>query len=110
MNERKKSEFIKIISEIILRFNPSKNNIITVTDLKLPKKGGVLKVYLSVFPEKEVYKVIDYLNLKQKTIIKEFKKNMYVKYLPSRVIFYPSFVYSQAEKVLKLINEKIEKD
>ena len=110
MKERKKFETIRKISEIIYKLNPKKNILLTVVDLKLPRKGGVMKVYLSVFPEKEIKDIIDYLNKKQKTIKDEIRKNIYLRYLPSKVVFYPSFEFKLAERVLKLIDESTKKE
>jgi len=109
MKERKKFEIIRKISEIIFKLNPQKNIFLTVVDVKLPKKGGKMKVYLSVFPEKEAKYTIDYFNKKQKKIKEEIKNNLYLRHLPSQIIFYPSFEFKQAEEVLKLINENTKK-
>jgi ribosome-binding factor A len=84
--------------------NPQKNIFLTVVDVKLPQKGGRMKIYLSIYPEKEIKKIINYLNKRQNKIKEEIKNNIYLRYLPSEVIFYPSFEFKEAEKVLKLIN------
>ncbi|GIW67170.1 MAG: hypothetical protein KatS3mg096_038 [Candidatus Parcubacteria bacterium] len=110
MKERKKFETIRKISEIIYKLNPKKNVLLTIVDLKLPKKGGVMKVYLSVFPENDIENIIGYLNKKQKTIKDEIRKNVYLRYLPSKIIFYPSFEFKLAERVLKLIDENTKKE
>jgi ribosome-binding factor A len=105
MKERKKFEIIRKISEIIYKLNPQKNVFLTIIDVKLPQKGGRMKVYLSIYPEKKTKRVIDYLNKRQNKIKEEIKRNIYLRYLPSEVIFYPSFEFKEAEKVLKLIDE-----
>lgn len=110
MRERKKFETIRKISEIIYKLNPKKNVLLTIVDLKLPRKGGVMKIYLSIFPEIEIKEVIDYLNKKQKTIKDEIRKNVYLRHLPSKVIFYPSFEFKLAEEVLKLIDESTKEE
>jgi ribosome-binding factor A len=110
MKERKRFEIIRKISEIIYKLNPQKNIFLTIVDVKLPQKGGRMKIYLSVYPEKETKKVIDYLNKRQKKIEEEIKSNVYLRYLPSKVIFYPSFEFKEAEKVLKLINESAKEE
>jgi len=109
MKERKKFETIRKISEIIYKLAPQKNIFLTIVDVKLPQKGGRMKIYLSIYPEKEIKKVIDYLNKRQKKIKEEIKRNIYLRYLPSEVIFYPSFEFKEAEKVLKLIDENTKK-
>jgi ribosome-binding factor A len=53
MKERKKFEVIKALSEIMQKFNVFKDVLFTIVDIKLPKKGGYLRVYLSVFPEEK---------------------------------------------------------
>jgi ribosome-binding factor A len=105
MKERKRFEIIRKVSEIIYKLNPRENVFLTIVDIKLPKKGGRMKVYLSIFPEKETSYIINYLNKRQKKIKEEIKNNVYLRYLPSQVIFYPSSEFREAEKVLKLINE-----
>jgi len=105
MKERKRFEVIKKISEIIYQLIPEKNVLLTVVDLILPQKGGLMKVYLSIFPEAKTNDLIKYLNKRQKTIKYEIRKNIYLRYLPSKVIFYPSSEFRQAEEVLKLIDE-----
>lgn len=110
MKERKRFEIIRKLSEIIHKLNPKKNIILTIVDINLPPKRGVMKIYLSVFPENKASEIINYLNKKQKTIKEEIKKNIFLRHLPSKVIFYPSFEFKEAEKVLKLINETSEKE
>jgi ribosome-binding factor A len=105
MKERKRFEVIKKISEIIYQLIPEKNVLLTVVDLILPQKGGLMKVYLSIFPEEKANNLIKYLNKRQKTIKDEIRKNIYLRYLPSKVVFYPSSEFRQAEEVLKLIDE-----
>ncbi len=109
MKERKKFEIIRQISEIISKLNLNKKIFTTIVDVKLPKKGGFMKIYLSIYPEKETKNLIDYLNKKQNKIKEEIKKNIHLKYLPSKIIFYPSFEFKEASEVLKLIDE-IEKE
>lgn len=105
MKERKKFEVIKKISEIILEFLPKKNIIVTVVDLKLPKRKGNLKVFLSVYPEKEREEIIKYFNNLSKEIKNEIKERVYLRHLPSKIVFYPSDEFVYAQKVLELINE-----
>ncbi len=105
MKERKKFEVIRKISEIINKFNPERNVLLTIVDIRLPKKGGVMKVYLSVFPETKTKEIIKYLNREQKAIKNEIIDNLYLRYLPSKIIFYPSFEFKEAQEVLNLIDE-----
>jgi ribosome-binding factor A len=105
MKERKKFEVIRKISEIINKLNPEKNVLLTVIDVSLPKKGGVIKIYLSVFPEEKTKEIINYLNKKQRTIKNKIIENVYLRHLPSKVLLYASFEFKKAQKVLELINE-----
>jgi ribosome-binding factor A len=110
MKERKKFEIIRKISEIIYKLNPQRNIFLTIVDVKLPQKGGSMKVYISVYPQKEMKKVLIYLNKKQSKLKDEIKKNIYLRYLPSKIVFYPSFEFEEAEKVLKLIDENTKEE
>ncbi len=109
MKERKRFEVIRKISEILLQFLPKKNLLVTVVDLKLPKRKGYLKVYLSVYPEKEREEMIKYFNRFSKEIKNEIKKKIYLRHLPSKVIFYPSDEFISAQQVFELI-EKIKNE
>ena len=110
MKERKRFELIRKISEIIYKLNPQKNVLLTIVDIKLPQRGGKMKIYLSIFPEKERDYIINYLNKRQKKIKEEIKKSVYLRHLPSEVVFYPSFEFEIAEEVLKLIDESTKKE
>lgn len=105
MKERKKFEIIRKISEIICKINPENNILLTIVDITLPQKRGIMKIYLSVFPETKTKEILNYFNKKQKTIKKEIIENVYLRYLPSKIIFYPSFEFKQAQQVLNLIDE-----
>jgi ribosome-binding factor A len=105
MKERKRFEIIRKISEIINKLNPEKNVLLTIVDISLPQKGGKMKIYLSVFPEAKTKEIINYFNRKQKTIKEEIIENVYLRYLPSKIVFYPSFEFKKAQQVLDLINE-----
>lgn len=105
MKERKKFEFIRKIGEILVNLNPKKNVLFTIVDLKLPKKGGEMKVYLSVFPEKEAKEIINFFNKVSSKIKNELKKRVFLRYLPSKIVFHLTRAISEGEKVLKLINE-----
>lgn len=110
MKERKLFEVIRKISEIINKINPEKNVLITVVEVSLPKKRGTMKIYLSIFPEQKTKEIIKYLNNKQKTIKKEIIENLYLRHLPSKVIFYPSYEFRKAQEVLNLIDEIAKKE
>lgn len=105
MQERKRFELIRQISLIIKEKLPNINNIFTVIDLTLPKKGGIMKVYLSVFPEKNEREIINFLNRNNFKIKKEIIKRLFLRHLPRKIIFYPSSAMKDADKVLKLIDE-----
>ncbi len=105
MKERKKFEIIRKISEILNSHNPKKNVLITVVDLNLPQKGGKMKVYLSIFPEKERKEVIEYFNKISKTIKNELKENVYLRHLPSKIVFYPSDEFIEAQKIFEIIDK-----
>lgn len=105
MKERKKFETIKKISSILQKIIPEKNILLTIVDLNLPKKGGVLKIYLSIFPENKEKEIIKFLNQNQKKIKNEIKENVYLRYLPSKIVFYSSSAFKEADEVLKLIDK-----
>lgn len=105
MKERKKYEVIRVLSEIIERFNSFKNVVFTIVNLKLPKKGGYLKVFLSVFPEEKTEEFINFLQNLEDTLRKELKDKVWLRHLPSKIVFYPSFEFKEAEKVYKILEE-----
>jgi len=105
MKEQKFFETLKKLAEIVNKFNPNPNVLITVVDLKMGKKGGWMKAYLSIFPEKHSKDLINYFNKNQRSILNEIKKNLYLRYLPSKIIFFPSWEFKIADKVLKIIDE-----
>ncbi len=109
MKERKKFEIIKKISEILLEFLPQRNILVTVVDLKLPERKGNLKVYLSIYPEKEREEIIKYFNSLSKEIKNEIKKRVYLRHLPSKIVFYPSDEFVKVQRILELIH-KIENE
>lgn len=105
MKERKKFETIKKVSQVIQKLIPQRNVLVTIVDLKLPQKGGAMKIYLSIFPEKEIKFIINYLNKISRTIINDLKQELYFRYLPSKIIFYPSYEFKRGEEILRLIDE-----
>lgn len=110
MKDRKKYEIIRKISEIIEKFLPHRNIVITIVNVLLPQKGGYLRVYLSIFPEEEKKQIIQFLNKISSKIKKELKNSLFLRYLPSKIIFYPSEEIAEAQKVLELINEISQKE
>ncbi len=110
MKERKKYEIIRKISEILNSLLPKKNIIVTIVDLTLPQKGGWFKVYLSIFPEKERKEIINYFNKNSQKIKNYLKEQVFLRHLPSKIVFYPSDEIAEAQKVLKLINEISQKE
>ena len=105
MKDQKFFESLKKLSKAIAKFNPNPNALITVVDLKMGKKGGWMRAYLSIFPEKYCKDLINYFNKNQKSILSEIKKNLYLRYLPSKIVFYPSWEFKIADQVLKIIDE-----
>lgn len=105
MQERKRFELIKQISTIIREKLDDPSIIFTVVDLTLPKKGGKMKVYLSIFPEVKEKEIINFLNKNSFKIKQDIIKRVFLRYLPSKIIFYPSSVMKNADQVLRLIDE-----
>ncbi|GBD34883.1 Ribosome-binding factor A [bacterium HR35] len=105
MKERKKYEIIKVLSEILEKFNIFENVVFTLVDVKLPKKGGYLKVFLSIFPESKAKQLISFFQKNEKSIRKELKENVYLRHLPAKIVFYQSFEFKEAEKVYRLLNK-----
>ena len=109
MKERKKFEVIKALSEIMEKFNIFRNILFTVVDIKLPKRGGYLKVYLSIFPEEKKSEFISYFQKIRSTIKNQLKKQVFLRHLPSKIAFYTSKEFEEAEKVFKIL-EKIKNE
>jgi len=109
MKERKKFEVIKALSEIMQKFNVFKDVLFTIVDIKLPKKGGYLRVYLSVFPEEKKNDFVSYFQKISSTIKNELKKEVYLRHLPSKIVFYTSKEFEEAERVYKIL-EKIKNE
>jgi len=105
MKERKKFEVIRKVSEILNKFKQRRDILVTVVDLILPRKGGTMRIYLSIYPKIYEKETIKYFNEISRGIIKEIRENIYLRYLPSKVIFYSSDEFEIADKVLKLIKE-----
>lgn len=105
MKERKKFEIIKKISEILLRFNIFSKSFFTVVDIKMPKRGGIMKIYLSIFPENLSSRVISYFNMIRKEIKNEIRKNVYFRYLPSEIKFFTSHEFKEAQQVYEILEK-----
>lgn len=104
MQERKKIETIRRLSEILNKVNNHKNTIITITNIIMPSKGGVMTIYLSVFPDKNELKIIQYLNAINFKIKKECLVTICFRHLPRKIIFKTSKSIKEGEELLKLIN------
>lgn len=109
MKERKKYEVIKALSEIMQKFNIFRDILFTIVDVKLPKKGGYLRVYLSVFPEEKRNEFISYFQKISSTLKNELKREVYLRHLPSKIVFYTSKEFKEAERVYKIL-EKIKNE
>ncbi len=105
MKERRRFEIIKKVSEILMKFNIFHNIFFTVVDISLPKRKGVMKIYLSIFPEKMIQEVISYFNKIQKEIKNEIKKSIYLRHLPSKLKFFPSFEFKEAQEVFSILEK-----
>lgn len=104
MKERKKIEIIRRLSEIINKLNNQKNTVITITDVTMPSKGGLMKIYLSVFPDNRETELVQYLNAINFKIKKECLNVIRFRYLPRKIIFKTSKSIKEGDKLLKLIN------
>lgn len=104
MKERKKIETIKRLSEIINKLNDNKNTIITITDVIMPSKGCSMKIYLSVFPDKNEWQIIQYLNSINFKIKKECLNLLHFRHLPQKIIFKTSKSIKEGDELLKLIS------
>ena len=104
MKERKIFEIIKKLNEAFIYLNPEKNTLISIVDIKLPKKGGVMKIWLSIYPREKEKDIIKELSNNQKKIISYLKK-LKLKYLPRKIIFIPSDIFARASEIYKIINE-----
>lgn len=105
MKERKKFEVLRQLSEILKKFNIFSNVLFTIVDLRLPKRRGIMKVYLSVFPQEKTKEVVDYFNKIHKEIKNEIKENVYLRHLPSQIKFFSSSVFEEAEQVFRLLEK-----
>ncbi len=105
MRERKKFEIIRRISEILNKFKERKDSLITIVNLTLPQKRGTIKVYLSVYPKNFEKETISFFKTQSRSILKEIRENVYLRYLPSRIFFYSSDEFEKADQVLRLIDK-----
>lgn len=105
MRERKKFEIIRRSSEILNKFKERKDSLITIVDLTLPQKRGTIRVYLSVYPKNFEKETISFLKTQSRSILKEIRENVYLRYLPSKILFYPSDEFEKADQVLRLIDK-----
>lgn len=109
MKERKRFEIIRKVSEILNKYNIFANVFFTIVDIRLPKKGGIMKIYLSVFPQQKSREVVDFFNKMQKEIKNEIKENIYLRHLPSQLRFFSSSAFEEADRVFRLL-EKIKNE
>lgn len=105
MQDRKRFELIKQLSIILREELDDPSIIFTVVDLTLPKKGGKMKVYLSIFPEEKEREILSFLNENSFKIKQDIIKKNFLRYLPSKIIFYSSNIIKDANQVLNLIDE-----
>jgi len=86
--ERKKNEIIKFLNLYIKKITDDPKIIISVLDVNVPTKKGVMNIYLSIFPEKYIKEVIMLLEQEEKKLKKILKSFKILRYLPKKIYFY----------------------
>lgn len=112
MKERKIFEIIKHLNRILAELRPEKDVLLSIVDLRLPEKGGALKIWLSVFPKEKELSVLNYIRKNQKKI-KSRLKELRLRYLPQKIEVFPSSALQEANEVLtilKNLKNEIEKE
>ena len=103
-SERKKFLIMEILAKILEKY--IENDIVfTILNLSLPQKGGVMKVILSIFPDEKAEQIINELNKNNAKIKNELKRNIYLRYLPKRIIFKYSNELKEAQVLDKILKE-----
>lgn len=93
---------IKYLNQILTALNPEKDVLLSIVDIRLPEKGGELKIWLSVFPKEKESTVISYFQKNQTKIKNQIKKSS-LRYLPKKIVIFPSYVFQEAGEVLSVL-------
>lgn len=107
-SERKKFLIIEKLSEILEKFIKGEV-FFTILNISLPQKGGIMKVFLSIFPDEKAKSVIHELNKDSLKIKNELKNKVYLRYLPKKILFKYSGELKEAQIIDKIIKEKLQK-
>lgn len=105
--ERKKFLVIEKLSEILETIIKGEV-VFTILNVSLPQKGGVMKVYLSIFPDEKVEPIIKELNKESAKIKNELKNKIYLRYLPKKIVFKYSSDLKEAQIIDKILKEEKE--
>jgi len=105
--ERKKFLVIEKLSEILETIIKGEV-VFTILNVSLPQKGGIMKVYLSIFPDEKVEPIIKELNKESAKIKNELKNKIYLRYLPKKIVFKYSSDLKEAQIIDKILKEEKE--
>ncbi len=105
--ERKKFLVIEKLSEILETIIKGEV-VFTILNVSLPQKGGVMKVYLSIFPDEKAETIIKELNKESAKIKNELKNKIYLRYLPKKIVFKYSSDLKEAQIIDKILKEEKE--
>lgn len=105
--ERKKFLVIEKLSEILETIIKGEV-VFTILNVSLPQKGGVMKVYLSIFPDEKAETIIKELNKESAKIKNELKNKIYLRYLPNKIVFKYSSDLKEAQIIDKILKEEKE--
>lgn len=108
-SERKKFLVIRILSEILEKIMPNEV-VFTILNISLPQKGGIMKVFLSVFPDEKANSIVNELNKNSLKIKNELKNRIYLRYLPKKIIFQYSSKLQEAQIIDKILKSDIQKE
>jgi len=102
--ERRKKDLIKELNKILKIIIDDPQIIVTVLDVNLPTKKGVMIINLSVFPDHQVKNILQFLK-KEIDKIKKFLKRSKIKIIiPKRIFFKysPNLKFmAELDKILK---------
>jgi|FaiFalDrversion2_1042247.scaffolds.fasta_scaffold01064_3 ribosome-binding factor A len=101
--ERKKNEILKFLNLYIKEVIDNPGIIITVLDVNIPSKKGVMNIYLSIFPEKFTKEVINLLKKEERKLKNILKLSKILRYLPKKIYFYNLANLKLLEEVDKIL-------